>query len=150
MTGKPEPVTVTATITVELTALQLHDYRFSYGVEGGGTEIANRLRPELTEAMKQATWLRWLTEHATVTISRPQAEEEDPVCPLSAAAAAEPLSDSQRWQVSEARDLLALWDQNRGGPDIYGTERTLADQLRTLLAIIDQIIPDQPPKGPSS
>lgn len=142
VTGQPETIKVTATITVELTALQLHDYRFSYGVEGGGAEIANRLRPELTEAMTQAIWLRWLIEHATVTISSPQVAEEFVF--------AEPLSNSQRWQVREARDLLALWDQNRGGPDVYGTERTLADQVRTLLAIIDQVAPAEPPKEPSS
>jgi hypothetical protein len=50
----------------------------------------------------------------------------------------EPLSDSQRFQVSEARDLLALWDENRGldGRN-YSTERTLADHLRNMLAIIE-------------
>ena len=47
------------------------------------------------------------------------------------------LDDSQRFQVGEARDLLATWDLNRGDPAVYNTERVLADQLRNLLAIIE-------------
>jgi len=34
--------------------------------------------------------------------------------------------------IAEARAALAAWDA-KNGPDIYGTERTLADQLRNVL-----------------
>lgn len=51
------------------------------------------------------------------------------------------LTDSQHWQVGEARDILAAWDGDRGG-DIYSTERTLADLLRNMLAIVDQVAPE--------
>jgi hypothetical protein len=50
------------------------------------------------------------------------------------------LSDSERWQVEEARQMVARWDQ-RHGNDIYGTDRALADAARGLLAIVDQIAP---------
>lgn len=49
------------------------------------------------------------------------------------------LSESERYQVGEARDLLARWDRERGGPGIYSTERTLADRLRGMLALADQL-----------
>lgn len=49
------------------------------------------------------------------------------------------LTDSQRWQVGEARAALAAWDAERNPDgDVYGTERTLADHVRNLLAIVDQ------------
>lgn len=58
----------------------------------------------------------------------------------------EPLTDDQRFQVSEARDLLARWDRERFTEDGYAAERTLADQVRALLAIVDQVAPDETAK----
>lgn len=50
-----------------------------------------------------------------------------------------PLTESQRFQVSEARDILGTWDlANLGG---ISRETVLADQVRALLAIIDQAFP---------
>ena len=49
------------------------------------------------------------------------------------------LSETERWQVTEARALLAAWDRDRGGDGIYGTERTLADATRGLLGIMDHL-----------
>lgn len=49
------------------------------------------------------------------------------------------LSESQQFQVSEARDILGTWDlDNPGG---VSRETVLADQVRTLLGIIDQAFP---------
>jgi hypothetical protein len=50
------------------------------------------------------------------------------------------MDESQRWQVEEARGTLAQWDAERGG-DYYNTERTLADHVRNLLAVIDHVVP---------
>jgi hypothetical protein len=55
------------------------------------------------------------------------------------------LNKGQRWQVGEARDLLASWDLARGGDGIFGTERMLTDALRGMLALLDQVAPE--PKG---
>jgi hypothetical protein len=51
--------------------------------------------------------------------------------------------ESTAFQVSEARDVLAHWDAMRHDDDgrIYDRERVLADQVRGLLAIIDQAGP---------
>ena len=40
------------------------------------------------------------------------------------------------FQVSEARDTLALWDRNQAGEPVTSRERVLADQVRNLLAIV--------------
>lgn len=48
------------------------------------------------------------------------------------------LSESQRFQVDEARDRLAEWD---GAAPHSGRETVLADQVRALLAIIGQAFP---------
>jgi hypothetical protein len=58
---------------------------------------------------------------------------------LSRAPEAVRLTDSQRFQVDEARDLLDRWDRERFAEDGYGAERTLADQVRNLLAIVDHL-----------
>ena len=51
----------------------------------------------------------------------------------------ETLDESQRFQVEEARDILGTWDEaNPGG---ISRETVLADQVRALLAIIDQAFP---------
>ena len=49
------------------------------------------------------------------------------------------LSETERWQIGEARDLLARWDRDRGRPGIYSTERALADTVRGLLVIVEQM-----------
>ncbi len=52
------------------------------------------------------------------------------------------VDEDQRWQVEEARRTLAAWDAERGdGSDVYDRERVLADHVRTLLAVIDQVAP---------
>jgi len=49
-------------------------------------------------------------------------------------------SESAAFQLREARSVLARWDAGRDDPDgrIYDRERVLADQVRALLAIVDQ------------
>ena len=57
----------------------------------------------------------------------------------------DPLSDAERFQIREARDSLAHWDDPaRGDNDSYGydRERVLADHVRSLLAIVDQLAPE--------
>lgn len=54
----------------------------------------------------------------------------------------EMLDENQRWQVGEARELLARWDSDHGDEDIYSTERTLADALRGMLALLGQVAAD--------
>jgi hypothetical protein len=49
------------------------------------------------------------------------------------------LSESQQFQVSEARNILATWDLAM--PIGVSRETVLADQVRHLLAIIDQMDP---------
>lgn len=52
------------------------------------------------------------------------------------------LGDSQRWQVEQARDILATWDLARDPDGPYmDRETVLADQLRALLEVIDEIAP---------
>lgn len=59
-------------------------------------------------------------------------------CPVGPVAGGE-LSESQRFQVGEARDILGTWDMaNPGG---VGRETVLADQVRALLVIVDQAFP---------
>jgi hypothetical protein len=54
---------------------------------------------------------------------------------LRAAGGQRELDESQQFQIREARDILATWDEaNPGG---VSRETVLADQVRTLLAIID-------------
>lgn len=48
------------------------------------------------------------------------------------------LSEAERWQVGEARDMLACWDHDHDHT-IYGTDRSLADHVRALLAIADRL-----------
>lgn len=68
-------------------------------------------------------------------------EAEVALCIEAVEQAASPrLSETGRWQVEQARDLLGRWDSAHG-PEIYGTERTLADQLRGMLALVDQLAP---------
>jgi hypothetical protein len=50
------------------------------------------------------------------------------------------LTESQRFQVAEARDCLGTWDLNRA-PGVISRESVLADQVRNLLAIIDEVAP---------
>lgn len=66
----------------------------------------------------------------------------------AAAKAAEPflakpaeLSDSERFQVEEARRMLTseFMAQRLPGDEIYGTERTLFDHARNLLDLVDRI-----------
>jgi hypothetical protein len=45
-------------------------------------------------------------------------------------------TESQRFQVQEARDILGTWDLNNPGG--VSRETVLADQARALLAIIDK------------
>ncbi len=66
---------VTATITVEMTEAQRRSYADRYGNEFAGMEIAVRLRPELIEAINGSpSWLHWLAENSTITITKPRAE----------------------------------------------------------------------------
>ena len=43
------------------------------------------------------------------------------------------------FQLSEARDVLARWDAEQDGDPVIGREKVLADQIRTLLAIVDDL-----------
>jgi hypothetical protein len=56
-------------------------------------------------------------------------------------AASQCLTDSERFQVGEARDALARWGRDRGGPGIYGADRVLAGQLGAMLGLIGQLAP---------
>jgi hypothetical protein len=54
------------------------------------------------------------------------------------------LSETERWQVNEARDMLARWDGDAGPRRSLadqGREMVLADHVRALLAITDQLAP---------
>jgi len=53
------------------------------------------------------------------------------------------LTESQRFQVQEARDCLGTWDLARA-PGVISRESVLADQVRNLLAIIDEVVPAGP------
>lgn len=53
----------------------------------------------------------------------------------------DPLTESQRFQVQESRDVLGTWDLARDGNPGIDRERVLADQVRSLLEIIDQVAP---------
>ena len=44
------------------------------------------------------------------------------------------LSETERWQVDEARDVPRRFDRVND-PAVYGTEQTLADALRGMLAL---------------
>lgn len=59
----------------------------------------------------------------------------------TASAADGPLTEAERWQVTEHRSLLADWDALHAGDGLDGTERTLADALRGVLAILDRLAP---------
>ena len=52
-----------------------------------------------------------------------------------------PLTESQRFQVEEARDCLGTWDLARGGNPGIDRETVLADQVRALLGVLDDIAP---------
>jgi hypothetical protein len=53
---------------------------------------------------------------------------------------ADSLDESQRFQTGDARLLLATWDRERGmDGGNYSTERALADAVRNLLGILDQL-----------
>lgn len=52
------------------------------------------------------------------------------------------LSESDRFQVEEARRMLADVWADRLGEEIYGIERTLHDHARNLLALVDRIAPE--------
>lgn len=58
---------------------------------------------------------------------------------------AEALSESQRFQVSEARDILGTWDL--ANPGVISRETVLADQVRYLLAIVDNAFPGTGKQG---
>lgn len=78
---------------------------------------------------------------------RDGADTELALCVEAVERAASPcLSEAERWQVEEARGLLCRWDSSHG-PGIYGAERTLADQLRGMLALVDQLAPRGPGTG---
>jgi hypothetical protein len=52
------------------------------------------------------------------------------------------LTESERFQAEEARDLLARFAASgRADEDIYSTERVLHDHARNLLALVDKIAP---------
>ncbi len=63
------------TVTVEMTDPQRDAYAGQYGTGFVALEVAGRLRPELDDAMRRVTWLRWLADNATVTISEPRPQE---------------------------------------------------------------------------
>lgn len=49
------------------------------------------------------------------------------------------LDEGQRCRVQEARDILGTWDLARGPEPYMDRERVLADHLRAVLAVIDQV-----------
>jgi hypothetical protein len=70
------------------------------------------------------------------------ARQEDPFVPVTYAEIdlGAILTESQRFQVAEARDRLSTWDLARG-PGVISRESVLADQVRNLLEIIDAVAP---------
>lgn len=46
--------------------------------------------------------------------------------------------EPEAFQMDEARDVLARWDAGQGGEPASSREKVLADQVRALLAIVDQ------------
>jgi chromosome segregation ATPase len=55
------------------------------------------------------------------------------------------LSDTERWQIEEARDVLARWTRDHG--EIHDREKVMADQARVLLGLVDQLVPKGGPCG---
>lgn len=49
------------------------------------------------------------------------------------------LDEGQRSRAQEARDILGTWDLARDGNPGIDRERVLADQVRALLAVIDEL-----------
>jgi hypothetical protein len=46
--------------------------------------------------------------------------------------------EPEAFEMDEARDVLARWDAEQGGEPVISREKVLADQVRALLAIVDQ------------
>ena len=66
-------VKVTLTVTVTLTPAQRVAYASATGAGFVASDIAGRIRPEMTEALRQIPWLQ---KYAVVEISDPQASYE--------------------------------------------------------------------------
>jgi hypothetical protein len=82
-------------------------------------------------------WSAWSAGTMTEDDFVPAAQDEDVRADLIAwRDAARTLTDWQRFQVSEARDVLSRWDAGRDDSGIYDREKVLADQARSLLAIV--------------
>jgi hypothetical protein len=76
----------------------------------------------------------------SLTALKAKAEEllEEFVSSLGAVFEPEP-DESAAFQLGEARDVLARWDaEQEDGEPVFSREKVLADQVRTLLAIVDQ------------
>lgn len=54
------------------------------------------------------------------------------------------LSESQRFQIREAREALAKWDAELSYPGRMDIQRMLADHLRNLLAMVGGDYDDTP------
>lgn len=109
------------------------------GAHGADSELDEILG--LAYACTRA-WEAWQYGTMTEEDFTPAAETEirdDLIAWRDAAVAKAPgpvLTESQRFQVQEARDILGTWDLN--SPGGVSRETVLADQVRTLLAIIDE------------
>lgn len=69
-------ITVTMQVTVTLTPAQREAYGRDRGVDFVALDIAGRVRPEMTEALRQ---ISWLDRYAVVEISDPKATYEHTV-----------------------------------------------------------------------
>jgi hypothetical protein len=61
------------------------------------------------------------------------------------------LAEPERWQVDDARKLLARWDQERGESAGWASRSAaagaLADRFRDVLAILDRVVPQGGDRG---
>jgi len=70
------PVQASVVVEVVMTEAQRDAYSKYFGAGFVAEEVTNRLRPEVQRALfgeARSVWLDWLIDHATVTITRPEA-----------------------------------------------------------------------------
>jgi hypothetical protein len=107
-------------------------------------------------------WFGWTISDGVLTATFEPSTEGDPGPKSSAmwrlvpAVPAEPgeslLDDGERWQVQQAREVLASWTQEREADAaaygrIHDRERVLADHAARLLSFLDRIAPPEATDG---